>query len=98
MAIATLIRTPSVVGRFALTLNRTPPLSVAYLAGSLTAAGHDAQVIDGVGEAIGALHPSYRSDIDINGLAVDNIVIAYGRKPAGRHLVPVLARMALVRP
>src|SRR5689334_9510771 len=60
MAIATLIRMPSVVGRYALTLNRTPPLSVAYLAGSLTAAGHEAQVIDAVGEDIGALHPGYR--------------------------------------
>ena len=74
MAIATLIRTPSVVGRFALTLNRTPPLSVAYLAGSLTAAGHAVQVIDGVGEAIGAMHPGYRPDIVINGLSVAEIV------------------------
>ena len=52
MAIASLIRTPSVVGRYALTLNRTPPLSVASLAGSLTAAGHAVQVIDAVGEAL----------------------------------------------
>jgi radical SAM superfamily enzyme YgiQ (UPF0313 family) len=74
MAIATLIRTPSVVGRFALTLNRTPPLSVAYLAGSLTAAGHEVQVIDAVGEAIGAMHPGYRPDIVINGLSVAEIV------------------------
>jgi radical SAM superfamily enzyme YgiQ (UPF0313 family) len=54
MAIATLIRPPSVVGRFALTLNATPPLSSAYLAGSLAAAGHEVQVIDAVGEAIRA--------------------------------------------
>lgn len=74
MAIATLIRTPSVVGRFALTLNRTPPLSVAYLAGSLTAAGHEAQVIDGVGEAVGSLHPGFRPDIVINGLSIAEIV------------------------
>ena len=32
MAIATLIRMPSVGGRYALMLNRTPPLSVACLA------------------------------------------------------------------
>jgi len=73
MAIATLIRTPSVVGRYALTLNRTPPLSVAYLAGSLSAAGHEVQVIDAVGEAIGAMHPGYREDIVINGLSVPEI-------------------------
>ena len=74
MAIATLIRTPSVVGRFALTLNRTPPLSVAYLAGSLEAAGHTAQIIDAVGEALGAMTPGYRPDILINGLTVNEIV------------------------
>lgn len=74
MAIATLIRPPSVVGRYALTLNGTPPLSLAYLAGSLSAAGHDVQVIDAVGEALHAMHPGYRADILINGLAVPEIV------------------------
>ncbi|MDX2171040.1 MAG: radical SAM protein [Deltaproteobacteria bacterium] len=74
MAIATLIRGPSVVGRYALTLNGTPPISLAYLAGSLTAAGHEAQVIDAVGEALGAMHPGYRPDIVINGLTVAEIV------------------------
>jgi len=74
MAIATLIRTPSVVGRYALTLNRTPPLSVAYLAGSLTEAGHEAQIIDAVGEALEAMHPGYRPDILINGLTNAEIV------------------------
>jgi hypothetical protein len=58
MAIATLIRPPSVVARYALTLNGTPPLSAAYLAGSLTAAGHEVQVIDAVGEALHAMHPA----------------------------------------
>ena len=74
MAIATLVRTPSVVGRYALTLNGTPPLSVAYLAGSLTAAGHEVQIIDAVGEALDAMHPGYRSDILVNGLSVSQIV------------------------
>src|SRR2546422_4428965 len=74
MAIATLIRPPSVVGRFALTLNATPPLSVAYLAGSLTAAGHEVQVIDAVGEALWAMHPGYRPDIVVNGLSIPEIV------------------------
>ena len=74
MAIATLIRPPSVVGRFALTLNATPPLSVAYLAGSLAAAGHTVQVIDAVGEALAAMHPGYRPDIAVNGLSVAEIV------------------------
>src|SRR4029453_7458316 len=74
MAISTLIRMPSVVGRYALTLNRTPPLSVAYLAGSLTAPGPEVQGVDAVGEDIGAMHPGYRDDIVINGLSVPEIV------------------------
>ncbi len=74
MAIATLVRPPSVVARYALTLNGTPPLSAAYLAGSLTVAGHEVQVIDAVGEALHAMHPGYRADILINGLSVAQIV------------------------
>ena len=74
MAIATLIRPPSVVGRYALTLNGTPPLSTVYLAGSLTAAGHEVQAIDAVGEALDAMHPGYRADILVNGLSVPQIV------------------------
>ena len=50
-------------------VNATPPISVAYLAGSLTAAGHEVQVIDAVGEALHAMHPGYRSDIVVNGLS-----------------------------
>ncbi|HYD47391.1 MAG TPA: cobalamin-dependent protein, partial [Terriglobales bacterium] len=74
MAIATLIRPPSVVGRFALTLNKTPPISVAYLAGSLSRAGHQVQVIDALGEALDQIHASYRSDIVINGMPIAAIV------------------------
>ena len=57
-----------------MTLNATPPLSVAYLAGSLTAAGHDVQVIDAVGEALGSMHPGYRREIAVNGLSTPEIV------------------------
>jgi radical SAM superfamily enzyme YgiQ (UPF0313 family) len=73
-ATVTLIRPSSVVGRFALTLNVTPPISVAYLAGSLTAAGHRVHVIDAVGEAVDRLRPSDREGIFINGLSVEEIV------------------------
>lgn len=74
MATVALIRPPSVVARYALTLNGTPPLGVAYLAGSLAAAGHEVQVIDAVGEALSALRPGYRPDIMLNGLSVEEIV------------------------
>ncbi|MFO0625307.1 MAG: radical SAM protein [Polyangiales bacterium] len=56
-----------------MTLNATPPLSLAYLAGSLAAAGHRVCVVDGVGEAPEAMSPGYRPDILLNGLTVDEI-------------------------
>ena len=74
MSRATLIRPPSVVSRYALTLNATPPLSVAYVAASLSEAGWNTQVIDAVGEALGAIHPGYHDDVLINGLAIEEIV------------------------
>src|SRR5262245_49093197 len=94
MAIVTLIRAPSVVARYALTLNRTPPLSVAYLAGSLSAAGHEGQVIGAVGEALGAMHgvPSRHRDQRPRRIRDRRPHPAgYG---AGRDLVSLLSRMA----
>ena len=69
-----LIRPPSVVARFGLTLNATPPISLAYLAGSLAAAGHEAQLIDAVGEALDRVTPGFRDDVLVNGLGVADIV------------------------
>lgn len=73
-AVVCLIRIPSVVARFALTLNATPPISVAYLAGSLVAAGHETQIIDAVGEAPDRFSPGYRDDVLMNGLGIEDIV------------------------
>jgi radical SAM superfamily enzyme YgiQ (UPF0313 family) len=86
MTAVTLIRPPSIVGRLALTLNATPPISLAYLAGSLTAAGHRVHLIDGVGEALGSLRPAYRPDIFINGLSAAEIV---DRIPADTGLIGI---------
>lgn len=74
MTCVALIRPASVVGRYALTLNATPPLSVAYLAASLAAAGHEVQVIDAVGEALDVMRPGYRPDVLRNGLSDDEVV------------------------
>jgi len=71
---ATLIRPPGVVSRYALTLDATPPVSVAYVAASLARAGWDVQVIDALGEGLDAMHPGYRDDVLVHGLAVDEIV------------------------
>src|SRR5258706_8112057 len=69
-----LIRPPSVVTRFGLTLNATPPISLAYLAASLAAAGHEAQVIDAVGEALTRVAPGFRDDVLVNGLDPAEVV------------------------
>lgn len=74
VATVALIRPPSALARYALTLNGTPPLGIAYLAGSLRAAGHDVIVIDAVGEALTALHAGYRSNVLLNGLRIAEIV------------------------
>lgn len=60
--------------RFALTLDRTPPLSVAYLAGSLLEHGHDVEIVDAVGEALEHQYAGYRPDIVCRGLELDDIV------------------------
>jgi anaerobic magnesium-protoporphyrin IX monomethyl ester cyclase len=81
MSTVTLIRPPSIVARYGLTLNATPPLSLAYLAGSLAAAGHRVQVIDAVGEALDAVWPSYRPGLLGNGLTASEIVARVGGRP-----------------
>jgi anaerobic magnesium-protoporphyrin IX monomethyl ester cyclase len=70
---ATLIRPPSVVSRFALTLNATPPLSLAYVGASLARAGYEVQIIDAVGEGLDAMRSGYRDDVLLHGLSVDEI-------------------------
>ena len=50
-AMVTLVRPPILVPRVALTAPTCPPVGVAYLAGTLRAAGHRVSVIDAVGEA-----------------------------------------------
>ncbi|APR79836.1 Radical SAM domain protein [Minicystis rosea] len=61
------------MGRLAVTLNVTPPLSVASLAGSLTAAGFEVEVIDGVGEGVTRTHEGYHPSVLVNGLSAAEI-------------------------
>jgi radical SAM superfamily enzyme YgiQ (UPF0313 family) len=74
VATVALIRPPSVVARYGLTMNATPPLALALLAGSLTARGHDVQVIDAVGEAIDRLTPDEHPTLMQHGLTLDEVV------------------------
>ena len=74
MPLVSLIRPPCAVGRLALTLNVTPPLSVACLAGSLTSAGFEVEIIDAIGEGVQVMHPGYHENVLVNGLATNSIV------------------------
>jgi radical SAM superfamily enzyme YgiQ (UPF0313 family) len=102
---ATLIRPPGVVGRYALTLDATPPISVAYVAAALGSAGWHVQAIDALGEAVDTMHPGYRDDVLVHGLAIEEIVARVdpdadvigiscmfsNEWPVVRHLVATLA-------
>lgn len=74
MARVTLVRPPSIFSRSAITLNATPPLSLAYLAGSLAAGGHQVAVIDAVGEALDQVYPCPIYPMVANGLRHEEIV------------------------
>jgi radical SAM superfamily enzyme YgiQ (UPF0313 family) len=74
MAFVALIRPPSLFSPSAVTLNATPPISLAYLAGALADAGHRVQVIDAVGEAIEQHYPAGLGRLLTNGLTHDQIL------------------------
>lgn len=74
MALVTLIRPPSLFSRSSIALNATPPISIAYLAGSLAVSGHKVQVIDAVGEAIEQIYPAGLGGLLANGLTQDEIL------------------------
>lgn len=70
-----LVRSPTLTNVTALGQDAVPPIGLAYLAGSLAAAGHRVSAVDGVGEAV---HQYSRSPWSrhalIHGLTVEQIV------------------------
>ena len=76
MAKVTLVRVPSLITANALTLSATPPISLAYLAGSLKNKGYTVKIIDSIGEAIDQYYPFIRDDLYVNGLTIDEIIRA----------------------
>jgi len=74
MPLFSLFSPPCAAGRLARTLNWKPPLSVACLAGSLTAAGFEVEIVDAVGEGVHVMHPGYHDNVLVNGLATNSIV------------------------
>ena len=63
-----LIRPSIVVPRHNITTMFTPPLGLAYVAGTLQDAGYEVDVIDAVGESLDARHP-YDNDCFLYGLS-----------------------------
>lgn len=74
MNTVTLVRPPSIFSQSSVTLNATPPLSLAYLAGSLGAAGIDVRAIDAVGEALDQTYACDIYPLVANGLRHEEIV------------------------
>lgn len=70
----TLIRPPAVSSRHAYSAAIVPPLGPAYIAAALEAAGHQVTVIDALGEAPLARHPSAHPMLIAHGLTIAEIV------------------------
>jgi anaerobic magnesium-protoporphyrin IX monomethyl ester cyclase len=74
MAIVCLLKSPALLKAFALSTLTAPPIGIAYLAGTLRAAGIEHQVIDAVGEALDQIEPLDYCDGYAIGLTMDEIV------------------------
>lgn len=70
-----LVRPPTIYAANNLTTMYTPPLGVAYIAGSLKSAGFEIQVVDAVGESLDTRH-RVGNDCYYYGLSFDEIVEA----------------------
>ncbi|MDC0190841.1 B12-binding domain-containing radical SAM protein [Rhodospirillales bacterium] len=68
-----LVRPPTIYAANNLTTMYTPPLGVAYIAGSLKSAGFEIQVVDAVGESLDTRH-LVGNDCYYYGLSFDEIV------------------------
>ena len=86
MAHITLIRPPVLVAKWAHTTPTCPPIGLAYVAGSLRAAGHAMTVIDAVGAAPEQRLPTADPRFLSHGLSLDAIVAAI---PAETEIIGV---------
>ncbi|HEX4048233.1 MAG TPA: cobalamin-dependent protein, partial [Elusimicrobiota bacterium] len=78
MARLLLIRPPSVFSAASASAPVTMPLSIAYLAASLLAAGHEVRCVDALGEGIDRMGVSYAPHIRYRGLPIPEIVARAG--------------------
>ncbi|MDX6769763.1 MAG: radical SAM protein [Elusimicrobiota bacterium] len=81
MARLLLVRPPSVFSAASGSAPVTMPLSIAYLASSLLAAGHEVECIDGLGEAIDRIGVSYGPGVRYRGLSSEEIAARARARP-----------------
>jgi anaerobic magnesium-protoporphyrin IX monomethyl ester cyclase len=89
-----LIRPPILIPKNNITALITPPLGLAYIAGSLREAGHRILVIDGLGEEIDGRHPAPEECV-IFGMALEEIV---ERIPATAEIIALSAAFSFEWP
>ena len=70
-----IIRPPILVPVSAFVTIKTPPIGAAYICSTIREAGHDVQLIDGLGEAVNSQY-DWDQDTLVYGLALDKIVQA----------------------
>jgi anaerobic magnesium-protoporphyrin IX monomethyl ester cyclase len=73
-AVVCLLKSPALLKAFALSTLTAPPIGIAYLAGTLKAAGIAFQLVDAVGEALDQILPLEFCDGYSIGLTMDEIV------------------------
>lgn len=70
----TLIRGPFISSRDSFNNEPTPPIGLAYIAGSLKSAGFQVQGIDACGEALDSMRPIPNTRLQYNGLGIEEIL------------------------
>lgn len=74
MAKVSLVRVPNLFAGGALTLSATPPIGLAYLAGSVREAGHEVHLIDSLGLDTERVYPFDGKNLFVNGLTMEQIL------------------------
>lgn len=92
--LVSLVRPPILVPATHPIVQFTPPIGVAYLAGSLRAAGIQVHVVDALGEALDERHPT-DNECYLYGLSLDAVV---ARIPEGVDIVGISASFSFEWP
>ena len=74
MSHITLVRPPALISRYSNTGPLTPPIGLAYIAGSLIEAGHSVNIVDSIGEDPFKITPLFDNKMLATGLLMQEIV------------------------